>query len=311
MSEVEHTALTSESADTASQTTLEYVAAEVVSISNHPQLNELWVQKRIAEKPSILGLGDLYLKDWERRQPQGGRLDILLQSADDPPTRYEVEIQLGASNETHIIRTIEYWDVERRRYPQYDHVAVPVAEDITSRFLNVVGLFNGFIPIIGLQMQALRVAGKLTLVFTKAIDVLTLGLVDEDEEIAETADRAYWLKRGSVLTVDLTEEIFGTFVKPNDGELKLKYNKQYIGLSKNGQPINFVKFLPRKKALILRVKLPRTTEIDEAIDEAGIETLEYNRKWEVYRLRLTKDDLTGHHDLLARLIREAYQRRVG
>ncbi len=56
-------------------------------------------------------------------------------------------MQLGATDESHIIRTSEYWDIERRKYPQYDHTAVIVAEDITSRFLNVVGLFNGFIPI--------------------------------------------------------------------------------------------------------------------------------------------------------------------
>ena len=30
-------------------------------------------------------------------------------------------------DESHIIRTIEYWDIERRRYPQYEHVAVIVA----------------------------------------------------------------------------------------------------------------------------------------------------------------------------------------
>jgi len=60
--------------------------------------------------------------------------------------RYEVEIQLGATDESHIIRTIEYWDIERKRYPQYDHCAAIVAEDITSRFLNVISLFNGFIP---------------------------------------------------------------------------------------------------------------------------------------------------------------------
>src|SRR5438128_12377441 len=96
--------------------------------------------------------------------------------------RYEVEIQLGKVDETHIIRTIEYWDIERRRYPQYDHCAVLIAEDITSRFLNVISLFNGAVPLIAIQMQALRVAGKLTLVFTRVVDELARGLVDEDEE---------------------------------------------------------------------------------------------------------------------------------
>ena len=68
--------------------------------------------------------------------------------------RYEVEIQLGAFDEAHIIRTIESWDVERKRYPQYDHAAGLVAEDITSRFLNVIGLFNGSIPLVAIQLRA-------------------------------------------------------------------------------------------------------------------------------------------------------------
>jgi hypothetical protein len=66
-------------------------------------------------------------------QPRAGRLDLLLQDL-DTKRRYEVEIQLGATDEAHIIRTIEYWDIERKRYPQYDHCAVLVAEDITSPF---------------------------------------------------------------------------------------------------------------------------------------------------------------------------------
>jgi len=87
------------------------------------------------------------LRDKERIQSSAGRLDLLLQ---DPDTlkRYEVEIQLGATDESHIIRTIEYWDIERKRYPQYEHAAVIVAEEITSRFLNVIQLFNGAIPLI-------------------------------------------------------------------------------------------------------------------------------------------------------------------
>ena len=83
-------------------------------------------------------------------QPRAGRLDLLLQ---DPDTqrRYEVEVQLGSTDESHIIRTIEYWDIEKKRYPQYDHCAVLVAEDITSRFLNVVSLFNGTMPLIAIE----------------------------------------------------------------------------------------------------------------------------------------------------------------
>src|SRR6266542_1151929 len=133
-----------------------YLKPEKINLRSHPELSEKWVQQRIAEDPTLLGLGDLALKDKERIQPRAGRLDLLLQ---DPETlkRYEVEIQLGATDESHIIRTIEYWDIERKRYPQYEHAAVIVAEDITSRFLNVIQLFNGRIPLVALKMTAFKV----------------------------------------------------------------------------------------------------------------------------------------------------------
>src|ERR1035437_8899416 len=135
-----------------------YVKLDRVLLQNHPDLNERWVQARIAEDPSILGMGDLILKDKERIQPRAGRLDLLLQ---DPDTsrRYEVEVQLGPADESTLIRTIEYWDIERKRYPQYEHCAVIVAEEITGRFLNVISLFNGAIPLIAIQMQASRPSG--------------------------------------------------------------------------------------------------------------------------------------------------------
>src|SRR5688572_19501298 len=116
---------------------MDFTKFETVSIKHHPELDEKWVQARIAEDPSILGLGDVVLRDKERPQPRAGRLDLLLQEAESN-RRYEVEVQLGPSDESHIIRTIEYWDIERRRYPQYEHTAVIIAEDITSRFLNVI-----------------------------------------------------------------------------------------------------------------------------------------------------------------------------
>src|SRR5438128_2587501 len=151
---------------------VDYFEPEIISLSAHPELSEQWLQDRIAENPKIMGLGDLLLRDKERPQPNAGRLDLLLQ---DPESlrRYEVEIQLGKTDERHIIRTIEYWDIERKRYPQYEHCAVIIAEDITSRFLNVISLFNGTIPLIAIQMQALKIGDNITLVFTKVMDEMT------------------------------------------------------------------------------------------------------------------------------------------
>lgn len=178
---------------------MEFRTARTVSLKGHPTLTKKWLQERIAQDPSLMGLGDLVVKDVERRQPHAGRLDLLLTELDGS-TRYEVELQLGATDESHIIRTIEYWDLERRRYPQYEHVAVIAAEDITSRFLNVINLFNGFIPLVALQVRALEVEGLLTLVFTKVVDVATLA-TDEEDESGGATDRAFWEQtRASRLT---------------------------------------------------------------------------------------------------------------
>ncbi len=148
---------------------LTYIKPEKVWLKLHPELNERWVQDRIAEDPSILGLGDLVLRDKERIQPRAGRLDLLLQDAVSN-RRYEVEVQLGRTDESHIIRTIEYWDIERKRYPQYDHCAVIVAEDITSRFLNVISLFNGSVPLIAIQMNVIKLGDQVSLLFTTVLD---------------------------------------------------------------------------------------------------------------------------------------------
>ena len=123
------------------------ISLDRISLKNHPNIKEDMIQKFIFDNPKVLGLGDLTPIQREKIQPSGGRLDLLFASTDNE-TRYEIEIQLGATDPSHIIRTIEYWDIEKRRYPQYDHCAVIVAEEITGRFMNVISLFNGSIPLI-------------------------------------------------------------------------------------------------------------------------------------------------------------------
>jgi len=275
-----------------------------VWLANHPEYREKWVQDRIAEDPSILGLGDLVLKDKERSQPHGGRLDLLFQDVESS-TRYEVEVMLGPTDESHIIRTIEYWDVERKRYPQYDHYAVIAAEDITSRFLNVIGLFNGSIKLIALQMSALKFGDQISLVFTKVIDAFALGMPDEDEEVQAVTDRSYWESRGTKETVALADEML-VLVKTFAPELELKYNKFYIGLAKDGQPHNFAIFKAKKNSFRVEVRVGSSPDIDQELEAAGIDVMDYDSKWKRYRLRLTKNDIKKHPDLLLKLLKMAY-----
>jgi predicted transport protein len=283
---------------------LTYIKPERVWLKEHQTLNERWVQQIIADDPAILGLGDLILKDKERIQPRAGRLDLLLQDA-ETNRRYEVEVQLGKTDESHIIRTIEYWDIERKRYPQYDHCAVIVAEDITSRFLNVISLFNGSIPLIVVQMNAIRFGDQISLVFTTVLDELSLGLVDEDEEVQEATDRAYWERRGSKATVGMADELL-EIIKSFDEDIELRYNKFYIGLAKNGQPNNFVIFRPQKNSLRLEPRLKRTDEIEEKLEAAGLDVMDYDKRGGRYRIRLSKGDIKKHSEFLTNLLRSAY-----
>lgn len=287
---------------------LSFVKPERLSLKAHPQYNEKWVQKLIADDPAILGLGDLVLRDQERIQPRAGRLDLLLQDR-ETKRRYEVELQLGSTDETHIIRTIEYWDIERKRYPQYDHCAVLIAEDVTSRFLNVISLFNGLAPFIAIQMQALKIGDSVTLIFTKVMDEMTRGLVDEDEDAeAAPTDRAYWEQKASKATVSLADDLLA-IVKQFDPVLTLKYNKFYIGLARDGQAYNFVTFRPRKGHMLLGLKLPESDDINQKIEKAGIDTLEYDKRWTTYRLQLSKADVSNKAEVLKDLMRLAHDHR--
>jgi len=286
---------------------MKYVKMERLSIRNHPELNEKWVQDRIAEDPSILGLGDIILRDRERVQPGAGRLDLLFQEA-EIPKRYEVEIQLGITDEKHIVRTLEYWDIERKRYPQYEHAAVIVAEEINSRFLNVISLFNGFIPVIALQMSALKHEDKITLVFTKVLDEYIIGTEEEDERIIEV-DRSYWEKRGTPTTVKMVDELL-PILKTLDSTLELKYNKFYIGLARENKPDNFVIFRPKKSKMNIAIRLEKTDEFQNELEESGLDLLEYDSKIGRYRIRLDKNDIQKHKDLLTKYFKKAFERDV-
>jgi hypothetical protein len=283
---------------------MQYTKFEKINLKNHATLNERWVQERIAEDPSILGLGEVVVKDKERIQPRAGRLDLLLQDVDSE-RRYEVEIQLGSCDESHIIRTIEYWDIERKRYPQYDHVAVIVAEDITSRFLNVISLFNGTIPLIAIQMSALATDGRIGLVFMTVLDQLRLGLVDDDEEVQEVTNREYWENKSSKKTVAVVDE-FLKMARALDQSLELKYNKFYIGLAKDGQPDNFAIFRPKKDFVRFEPRLKRSDELQERLETAGLDIMDYDGRWGRYRIRLTLGDIEKHKDVFAKIMEEAF-----
>ena len=278
------------------------VSAERINLKNHPEVKEDAIQQFIFENPQVLGLGDLSPIRREKVQPAGGRLDILM--GDDNDTRYEIEIQLGATDPSHIIRTIEYWDNEKKRYPQYDHCAVIVAEEITGRFMNVIQLFNGSIPLIALQMQATKIGEDIQLSFVKVLDRISLGTDDEEEN--EPTDRNYREKKSKVLKY--VDEIYKDVSQYAPG-FELKYNKFYIGLSKDGSASNFISFKPKKRFIYLLAKGKENPERNDMLDNSDLDWV-YGNRSRAYRIKINKiDDYRNNKELIDTLIHDAMEQR--
>ena len=278
------------------------VTKEKISLKNNPEIKEDLIQSFIFNDPKVLGLGDLTPIQGEGIQPQGGRLDVLL--ADDNGTRYEVELQLGATDPSHIIRTIEYWDTERKRYPQYDHCAVIIAEEITSRFMNVISLFNGSIPLIAIQVSAYKVGNDTLLTFTKVMDRISLGT--DEEENFEITDRNYWENKSTTKILKTIDNIFDNLSQYVSG-YELKYNKFYIGLSKDGIAKNFIEFKPKKNWLYFIFKGDEDTNKIEELEKAGLE-VSYIPRWKEYDVRINNfEEFKKHQELLKKMVESSMQ----
>lgn len=205
-----------------------------------------------------------------------GYLDLLFESEDEEdPRRYEVEIQLGKTNPSHIIRTIEYWDNENKSRPKLKHIAVLIAEEITGRFYNVISLFNSVIPIIVIQMSAYKEEnGNIGLVFNKVLD-LSDSEEDEDND-AFVTDRTYWENKSTKKIIELMDELY-VELNVNYHNVELKHNKHYIGLTQEGNTKNYFSFIPKKNFIKLRIKSKQNDDIENEFNSLGFNVYYNNR----------------------------------
>lgn len=264
-------------------------------------LNEDFIEKFIEDDPTVLGLGDdIAVIESQRRQDKG-RLDLLLQDGAQQ-RRYEVELMLGNVDESHLIRTIEYWDVERRTYPGYEHCAVLVAENITARFLNVITLFSGSIPIVALQMNAIKVDGAVGITFVRVIDSRKLRRDDTIGAAAtKSSDRAAWVSYAGEVIIGLVDTSLGFINKAAKRQRALNYNKQFIGLMENGTANNFVYFYPNKASLWINIDLDPADSWIKRVESAGLEF----RTDDGVRIKVTPKTFADNQELIREMIEEA------
>lgn len=273
-------------------------------ISLKKEHKEEWLNDIIEDDPSILGLGDIRLVERERRQVKG-KVDFLFESVDDPSRRYVVEVQLGQPDGSHIVRAIEYWDVECRRYPGYDHCVVLIAENVAGRFQNVLTILNSSIPFILIQVQALKIGNNMTLAFTKILDEHRYNLIEGNiNDDAPQADAKDWKNKCRKDIYGIVEKI-EKITQTHDSKLKLSHTKWYIGLKLENTTCNFIKLMPRSKRVLMEIYLDQSSEVDKKLDESPLDS-EYYHKHQCYRLRLSVNEIDKCRDTIGDLIKLAY-----
>ena len=184
--------------------------------------------------------------------------------------------------ESHIIRTIEYWDNEKRRWPQRQHTAVLVAESITRRFFNVIHMLSHSIPIIAIQANVIEVGGVKSLNFIKVLD--TYEEIDDGEVIGnKTYDLNYWNEKASCVVDSakaLQQACSGTIENS-----ELNFTKDYVSITlNNNNCCSLRKRSGEKSRLGFRVP---DNFIDEAKELLDSYSISYVSKWK--RLFITSD----------------------
>lgn len=281
---------------------LQYAKHERIWLLNNGTFNENWLQQRIADDATIIGLGELEVLARERTQDRAGRLDLLLADV-RKNRRYEVEIMFGAADPSHIMRCIEYWDIERRRYPAYEHVAVLIAEDITGRYLNILSLFAGSIPLIVIQLNALKVGEQIILDFVQVLNQTSLRRDDETRSTtAHGSSRELWVTYAGEKIIGLADRMLSMINEKADPKQQLNFLQQYIGLSDGNKSRNFVYFSPRKRFLYVNVNTQVSDEWLSKLEEAGIPA---NMTGSLLEVTIEPADFNQHELMIRELLHEA------
>ena len=237
--------------------------------------NEEWLQNQIWENPSRIGLGELESITKETAVSSGGRLDILLKDT-ETDAMYEVEVMLGETDPSHIIRTIEYWDLIRKKWPQRQHFGVLIAERITKRYFNVIQILSNNVPLIAIQANIIEIEDNKSLHFTKILDAY-----EEPEEdligTSENIDEAFWEKK-SKSVLNIAKKIYEK-TKDIYEESKIGLNKTNITINSHGYNQIYFKKRHEDSVLILFRYGNNKESIEKILHENEINFVDDNKRF--------------------------------
>lgn len=255
--------------------------------------DEYWLQNIIHEDPKVLGLGNLVSINKEKKQSSGGRLDILLKDPEQN-SMFEVEVMLGETDPSHIIRSIEYWDNEKRKYPQRQHFCVLIAESFDRRYFNVIQLMSLNIPMIAIQADLLEVNGENILSFTKIIDIYIEP--EESEEDIKVVNEASWTNDAPWVNNNAKELV--EILKEDSTNIKVGFTQSYISINIDGKNVYWLhKRMKPTSTLFFSVKDDEKVETIKKLLESKEFIYTYNR-YKEFMLNIDAKIIKSNADLL-------------
>jgi hypothetical protein len=284
---------------------IEVPIAQSISI-REAGFDEYWLQEQIMNNPSALGLGSLEAITKERLQSSGGKLDLLLKDPQDN-SMYEVEVMLGKTDESHIIRAIEYWDNEKRKYPHRKHTAVLVAEEINRRFFNVIHLFSHSIPIIAVQASLIQTASaQKNLFFTTLLN--TYEEIDDGTSLSEHVSdpKGYWNNKAP-WTYETAEALLQIVSSVLD-KTGLRPVKEYVAVTQDDS--NYMLLFKRSQGKSMCLFRMSQSLQDEAGNLLDGKNIPYLAKPKEMQITIDKELVQSNADAfveLARLVKRSWE----
>jgi hypothetical protein len=181
---------------------------------------------------------------------------------------------------------------------------------VTARFLNVIALFAGSIPIVAIQLNALRVGNQVALDFVKVLDQRQLREDDTGEAGGATepdVDRSTWEARVGTAIMKACDRIAQIANEIADPRLELKYKKGGVALSVPGSFFNALVFWPKKGFIRIPFRVADPETWVKRLSEAGVEADLKGATQVVVRLR--NSDFEQHEEPLRELIHQAIREK--
>jgi hypothetical protein len=186
---------------------------------------------------------------------------------------YEVEVMLGETDPSHIIRAIEYWDNEKRKYPQRQHFCVLVAESFDRRYFNVIQLMSLNIPMIAIQADLLEVNSERILNFSKILDIY---IEPDEEDNTKQVNETTW-NNDAPWTNSAAKEIF-EIIKSKHNNVEIRYTQSYVSITIDNRNAYWLyKRMKPTSALMFSVKDEEKVESIKKLFEDFKIDYNYNR----------------------------------